>query len=438
MRIGIVASLSGSGGGLYQHSINILHALDSWKREGCEDEFVLFFNGPLPPDVRLLMQQGWKVQPLPSSPRGYLVNLLKRVLGEGALLKALRRLRRKVRGFPDPEKVHFNSHLARRLRQYGIELMFYTAPTAMSFEAGIPYVTFIMDLQHRLQPHFPEVSAYGEWERREYLFRNAIRYATLLFVDSEASKEDILLFYGSYGASPDKIKVLPYLPACYLFNEVGEAEKRRVREKYRLPERYLFYPAQFWPHKNHAVIIQALEKLKEVRGLEIPVVFCGSHTGEIRERHFRLIMNMARYCGVADQVHYLGYVPDEDMSGLYANAVALVMPTFFGPANIPYLEAWAFGCPVLTSHIRGIREQVGDAGLLVNPLSVEALAENIYKLWTDESLRRELAERGARRLAQYTPEDYRRRLIAIMEEAKERVRAGDCPVYALTKKDEGL
>ena len=73
---------------------------------------------------------------------------------------------------------------------------------------------------------------------------------------------------------------------------------------------------------------------------------------------------------------------------------ALVMPTFFGPTNIPILEAWAFGCPVLTSDIRGIREQVGDAAVLVNPRSVEAIADGIYRLWTDENLGRMLGERG--------------------------------------------
>ena len=430
VRIGIVPFLSSSGGGLYQHSLNILHALESWKSEGCQDEFVLFVSDMSHPLVASLREQGWEVRALfpPPSRRQRALKVLSRIVGEGPHREAWRWLRRKLSppkpvGVLDPETIHFNPQLDQWLRQYSIDLMFYTAPTTMSFETGIPYATFIMDLQHRLQPHFPEVSANGRWERREYLFRNTIRYATLLFVDSEAGKEDVLSFYGPYGAISDRIKVLPYLPAYYLPKEVSGAEKQRVREKYRLPERYLFYPAQFWPHKNHTVIIQALERLKLIHDLEIPVVFCGSHTGELREGNFRLVMNMARYCGVHAQVHYLGYVPDEDMGALYAGAAALIMPTFFGPANIPYLEAWAFGCPVLTSDIRGIREQVGDAGILVDPRSVEEMAEGILRLWTDEKLRRTLAERGRRRLMAYTPEEYRRRLIEIVEEAKARARS---------------
>ena len=196
-----------------------------------------------------------------------------------------------------------------------------------------------------------------------------------------------------------------------------------MRTIYGLPERYLFYPAQFWPHKNHTRIVQALGLLKQEHGLKIPVVFSGSYTGEIRERTFREVMSLSSKLGLEKELHYLGYLPDEDMSGIYADTVALVMPTFFGPTNIPILEAWAFGCPVLTSDIRGIREQVKHAGILVDPRSVEAIADGIYRLWTDENLASSLADLGRQRLASYTPDDYLQRLVAILEEAKTRMGA---------------
>jgi len=121
-------------------------------------------------------------------------------------------------------------------------------------------------------------------------------------------------------------------------------------------------------------------------------------------------------------VRYVGYVPEQDMSALYSGAVGLVMPTFFGPTNIPVLEAWAFDCPVLTSDIRGIREQVADAAVLVDPRSVESIAEGIYHLWTDENLRRALTEAGRRLTSSYCADDFYNRLIEILEEAKDRVR----------------
>jgi glycosyltransferase involved in cell wall biosynthesis len=437
MRVGIVPVLSGSGGGAYQYSLTMLRTLHEWKYDGCEDEFIIFADKLFHPTVASLNGRNWTVKSLmplqPPSLGQQTLNLMRRIIGEGPHREAWRRLREVVQQgeviqqgkatLPDPDVVRSKPHYSRWFDQCGVELMIYPSPMPLSFETGFPYLMAVHDLQHRLQPEFPEVSANGEWEWREYLFRNGTRSATLLLADSEVGKEDILNFYGPYGVTPDMVKVLPFLPACYLGVDISESERQRVRTTYHLPERYLFYPAQFWPHKNHLRIVDALGLLKQEHGLKIPTVFCGSYTGEIRERTFHEVMSLSTQLGLEKEIRYLGYVPDEDMSGIYAEAVALVMPTFFGPTNIPVLEAWALGCPVLSSDIRGIREQVQHAGILVDPRSVEAIADGIYRLWTDENLACNLADLGRQRLASYTPDDYRRHLAAILQEAKTRVGA---------------
>jgi glycosyltransferase involved in cell wall biosynthesis len=428
MRVGIVPNLNPSAGGIYQYSLTMLRALYEWKERTCDDGFVVFAADLLHPALVSLNGRNWSVKSLmpvqPPSAREQTVNVLRQIIGEGPHREAWRWLRGVTQQAkatpPDPDMVRSRPEANRWFKNCGVDLMIYPTPNSLSFEAGVPSIMAIHDLQHRLQPEFPEVSANGEWERREYLFRNGTRYATLLLADSEIGKEDILNFYGPYGITPDRVKVLPFLPACYLGVDVSETERQRVRKNYHLPERYLFYPAQFWPHKNHARIVQALGLLKQEYSLDVAVVFCGSYTGEIRERTFHEVMSLSSQLGL-EKIHYLGYVSDEDMSALYAEAVGLVMPTFFGPTNIPVLEAWAFGCPVLTSDIRGIREEVADAGILVDPRSVEAIADGVYRLWTDENLACSLADLGRQRLASYTADDYRRRLLSILEEAKTRI-----------------
>ena len=423
MRIGILPSFDASSGGIYQYSLTTLRMLG--QGDESEDEFVLFADNSAA--ATAVNDNGCTIKPLQRPSKS--LNLLRRIIGEGPHREMWRRLRSRRsqranhsrQALPDPDVVRYQSEANRWFKSCGIDLMIYPAPTTLSFEARIPYIMAIHDLQHRLQPDFPEVSADGEWERREYRYRNGARCATLLLADSEVGKEDILNAYGSYGVTADQVKVLPYLPACYLATNVSPSARQRVRANYDLPERYLFYPAQFWPHKNHIRIVQALGLLNKERCLKAPVVFCGSHTGEIRERTFREVMSLSSQLGLEKQIRYLGYVPDEDMSGIYAEAVALVMPTFFGPTNIPVLEAWAFGCPVLTSDIRGIREQVQDAAVLVDPWSAEAIADGIYRCWTDEKLARTLADLGRQRLASYTPDNYRKRLADILEEAKARL-----------------
>jgi glycosyltransferase involved in cell wall biosynthesis len=114
----------------------------------------------------------------------------------------------------------------------------------------------------------------------------------------------------------------------------------------------------------------------------------------------------------------LGYVAEEEMSGLYAAAQALIMPTFFGPTDIPALDAWALGCPVLSADIHGIREHAVDAAVLVDPRSVHGIADGMHRLWTDEALRVTLAQRGCDWVVLYPPADFQLRLADILEKAK--------------------
>lgn len=171
--------------------------------------------------------------------------------------------------------------------------------------------------------------------------------------------------------------------------------------KYGLPKRYIFYPAQFWAHKNHLRLIEALSLIRQEKGLEIPAVFVGS-----KKNAYKRTWGKIADLGLSKQIIYLGYVTDEDMVGLYKNAQALVMPTFFGPSNIPPLEAFLLECPVVTSDVPGIREQVGDAAILVDPASPPSIAEAIVDIWSDEALRQELIRKGRTRLDSWRPEQF--------------------------------
>ncbi|MFI5231336.1 MAG: glycosyltransferase family 4 protein [Gemmatimonadales bacterium] len=415
-RVGFVPALNRQAGGVYQYSATMMDALETIAREQNSIELVALVPDGAPDAHARLEANGWRVSPV-TAPRGGARGTAGRLVGEGPHRDALRWLRRAAAGAartaPESRDVDAFSRrddIGDWWRKQGVELVIFPQPHPWAFEAGVPGIVAIHDLQHRLQPEFPEVSADGEWARREYVFRNCARSAAAILVDSEAGKEQLLQFYGQYGAKADRTHVLPFLPASTMPRTVSAAACAAVRERLRIPPDYIFYPAQFWPHKNHAKIIEALEQLRGNHGLTVHAVFCGSHADPVRERHFGLLMDMAARCGVAGQVQVLGFVDDDDLAALYAGARALVMPTFFGPTNIPLLEAWALGCPVLTSDIPGVREQMGDAALLVDPRRVDLIADGIRRLWTDAALRTSLAQRGTQRLALYGPADFRARL----------------------------
>ena len=443
MRIGVVPSLGRIGGGVFQYSQAILQTLEAWSRAGCDHRFVAFESRPWgkthrinSPELKSLSRKHWQIRPLePGNP----LDPLRELVGEGSPRRLWRRFRRgnlpvspHLDDLPNPhvvtnfDTVQFQPDQQKWFRRQGLELMLYSSPSPQGFECGIPFIMPIHDIQHRLQPEFPEVSANGEWESREYVFRNDCRYATLLLADSEVGKEDILNCYGEFGVTEDRVKVLPYLPA-YFDSGVSQQQRQEIRQRYQLPDRFLFYPAQFWPHKNHGRIIEALGLIKQRDNLEIPIVLGGSHSGTLREQTFQAAMQVAQESKIEHLVHYLGYIPDADMPTFYTEAAALVMPTFFGPTNIPILEAWAHGCPVLTSDIRGCRDQAGDAAVLVDPRSAESIAAGIRRLWLDTDFAQTLANRGHARLATYTAQDFQQRLTAIVEEAVERVQQGRIP-----------
>jgi glycosyltransferase involved in cell wall biosynthesis len=421
--LGVVPALAREGGGIYQYSVTMLSVLGAHHVLGPGDggRRVIFTSHTGHEQVRRLARAGWTVAP-PSRARGRDIaqRSVAALLGDARAMRVwahVRGLRRNAAP-SDLDRIAHRPDVGAWYRQCGADLMLFTAPNALAFEAGVPSIVPIHDLQHRLQPHFEEVAVDGEWERREYLYRNAARHAALVLADSEVGKQDILDIYGAYGARPERIWVLPFMPAAYLPEHVDSAEVDRVVRAYSLPKRYLFYPAQFWPHKNHVRVIEALAVLREDYGLMPTVVFCGSNSGGLRRRTFDAVVRSAQAKGVGGQVQTIGFVPDRDMGALYAQATALVMPTYFGPTNIPVLEAWAYGCPVITSDLRGIREQVAEAGLLVDPNSAQALADAVRRVWTEPETARTLVKRGFARLKHYSPSEFQRRLEGAIAQAR--------------------
>ena len=425
LRVGVVPILDGSGGGIYQYSATMLDGLLAIEPR---PELVLFADRPSGSSAAMWRSRGYQVVPLwPRTVRRRLRYALGRIIGPDRAGRLASRVRRgSDRGqerFNPEYRVRQNPMLGKWIARSEVDFLVFPAPQTYGFESGLPYVMAVHDLQHRLQPEFPEVSADGEWEAREYLLRNGVEHALTVLVDSEVGREDVLEYYGEL-VSPEHVRVLPFLPPPYL-DKIGAAKVApEVRDRLGIPERYLFFPAQFWPHKNHLRVVRALARIRAERRLDVHVVMCGSTADPLRASVLEKVRRTAGEEGASDLIHVVGYVEDDLMAPLYAGSRGVLLPTFFGPTNIPILEAWAFGVPVLTSDLRGIREQCGDAAILVDPSSVEAIAEGIRSLWSDERRRQRLVSAGTERLARYGRGDYVARLSAIIEDAGRRARLG--------------
>jgi glycosyltransferase involved in cell wall biosynthesis len=241
-------------------------------------------------------------------------------------------------------------------------------------DVGLPYILNIFDLQHRLQPWFPEVSANGQWEERENTWSRAIRRASIITVGSEQAKQELSFFYG---VPLDRIHAVPF-PTPQGAIDAGSATAANapdIRKKYNVEGDYLFYPAQFWAHKNHVNLLHALRRLRDEHGIVLSLVLTGSDHGNLA--HLRAV---AARLGLDRKVHFLGFIPHPDVIALYRGALALAYVSFFGPENLPPLEAMAMGCPVVLADISGVRTLFGEAPVLVDPRDEASIAEGIRQL----------------------------------------------------------
>jgi len=296
--------------------------------------------------------------------------------------------------------------VAKALINSKCDIVFFPSQDAWCFQIPIKSVGVILDLMHRYEPSFPEVSSFGRKVLREMKFNNMCRYCYAIIVESEYGKKQAI---DSYCISDNKVYVLPLLPPKYILI-ADKKDEIDISKKYKLPSKYLFYPAQFWYHKNHSNLILAISSLK----IELPdlkLVLVGS-----KKNAYKDVLKLIKKHNLCNDILILNYVPDNDIIQLYKNARALIMPTFFGPSNIPPLESFHLDCPVATSNIYGIPEQVGEAAILFNPKSIDEIANTIRKLWTDDELCKDLVSKGIKKDAQWNQTHFNDRFSSIMNQ----------------------
>lgn len=300
--------------------------------------------------------------------------------------------------------------LDRLLDSHAIDLAVFNEHTSLPIGiAEHHYIATVMDLCHRKWSEFPEVYRQRDFERRERMFKAVLPRALAVIVNSTTDAEMVSRFYG---VSRDRIVEMPFLPSLAVRKYIaGESHvtPETVRLKYKLPDRYIFYPAQFWAHKNHVYILEAMAELLS-RGIVLDAVFCGSDKGNMD-----IVHAYARKLGVAKYLHFLGFVQDEDIPPLYAGALALVMPTYFGPTNLPPLEAAAVGCPIIYSDFPEFRDQLKGAALYCDLSNPSSLAEHLMTLLASPDAGAGLRQEGRALVAALDFVDYGRKLAGIWD-----------------------
>lgn len=292
----------------------------------------------------------------------------------------------------------------RCLLRENCDLWIFPSQDVLSYQAPLPSLVTVLDLAHRYEKCFAESASKSEFLIRERTFASICTWARGVIVQTEIGQQQVV---DAYGMSAEKIHILPLVAPSHIYAATPPAG---FDDRYTLPTKYLFYPAQFWEHKNHSNLLAAMAELKtELPDLKL--VLAGS-----KKNAYKDVLQQIQNLGLAADVHILGYVPNEDIPELYRRARALIMPTYFGPSNIPPLEAAVVGCPVAISNVSSMPEQLGNAVLIFNPDSVDEIADCIRRLWIDDRLCCRLAAEAKELVAAWGQTEFNNRLHQIIDE----------------------
>ena len=261
--------------------------------------------------------------------------------------------------------------LERLLRAHRIDVLSHS--DFLGRHAKVPAICWIGDFQHRQVPYY-----FSRFERlyRERDFRLQCRVANRILLSSHDAQRTLAAFEHS---CVEKSRVLQFVAQPHIG---GDATQLPTLEKrYRVAGPYLHVPNQFWAHKNHALILDALAILK-ARGQAVLVIATGSTEDYRQPRYFKGLMDRADELGVRENFIILGVIPYSDLVGLMTHAVALINPSRAEGWSTSVEEAKSLGKRILLSDIPVHREQAPPDGVYVSPDDATGLADAMWRAWT--------------------------------------------------------
>jgi glycosyltransferase involved in cell wall biosynthesis len=268
----------------------------------------------------------------------------------------------------------------REIRRHLAGLDVYFCPLSALYPRPVPLpsVVTLPDIQEVFLPEF--FSAWNLFSRDRH-FRGSTRMADCVITHSEFTKQTLV----EHHRIPAEKVLVAYQAPQRIFLE-SESGRQPATD---LPEDFVFFPANFWRHKNHDGLLRALRLLQNEHGLSINVVLTGYPVPNGYP-----VAEKAKEYGVEAMVHHIGYVRTEELVYLYRRARMLVFPSRYEGFGIPLVEAMVVGCPIAAANSTALPEIAGPAALLFDPTSPQAIADAIGRLWSDDRLRAGLVASG--------------------------------------------
>ena len=358
--IGLMVDGGGGWWGRLEYTKNIAAALREWNLQQvpeCRVRVLAVSMTKIKPDIEAYLQEHVDGFVVSRQPRGPLI--LSKILGR------LKRVAWKL-------KIPARGALDKVVQENRIEFLY------PSFEDVCPNscrsAAWIPDFQHL---HLPALFSKHELRMRDVGFKAIARKAPAVVLSSESAAADFRNTYGAKGKPPF---VLPFrvTPPTDAIN----ADFQATVDKYHLPDRYLIICNQFWQHKNHSIVFQALSRLKQ-EGVTVQLVCTGRLHDHRQEDFSDQVLAEINLLGIADQVRLLGLIPKQDQMQLLRGSVALVQPSLFEGWNTGIEESLALGIPVIASDIPVHREQCGKSGRYAPVDNADKWESQLRSVWSE-------------------------------------------------------
>ena len=274
---------------------------------------------------------------------------------------------------------------------------------------------------HDLQAFYPELTRTWRWAQYYYyrlLIPPSLRRASRIIAISDFTAQDLV---DKLHVPPGRIATIHRGVDQELFrSDLDASRDAEIRARYELDKDYLLCVGGYAPHKNLDTVAKAMEILRRERGVDMQLVVIGLQTDFFRHWRSRLPagpLNAGRY-------RFPGHVPTGDLPYLYKMARCLVCASLFEGFGLPLLEAFACGCPVISSNTTALPEVAGGAALLIDPLDARAIASAIHELCTNGTLRSQLIQKSLARARGCTWRREAAATLATYEAAAEAGRGG--------------
>lgn len=368
-------------GGIAPYALRTINALLEETEPGWQ--FTLLFHEEAQETMKNILatsRQRAEAQVIPSSP------------GRSNFWQQLRRARATVGGSPKNNGFDYarQNKLQLWLERLGLDLIHFPTPTPPHPHGHVPYVVppllrmsapYIVTIHDAQELHFPEYFSAAQRAIRAMHRWETLDQASKIIVSYGHVKKDLLKYYS---LPPEKIHVCPIPFRSISWREPTRAAALIYEEKYRSWKPFLLYPAQTWPHKNHALLFQALQKLRRHYKMKTRLI-CPGYPNDYRDE----VNAQVEKLDLQDTVFFTGVVPEDELAWLYRHTALVVIPTIYEAGSFPLMEAISQGAPVICSDVTSLPETIGDRRFVFSPYDSEALSELIVRMLTTPSFREE-------------------------------------------------